>query len=445
MTRLLGEAFRLAWPAVLQGLLLTLAFQIDRIMLGHYSADALASMQVSGPLLWSVISVGTACSAGTVAVVGRAVGSGDEARARIATESVLAFALVLGLLVGAAVFFFRVPLAELLAGEGSGIAVRESAIAYLGILAPAAPLAFSGVLAVTALQASGDTRTPLIVSILAQTVNLGGDALLIFGQAGFPELGVRGAALASALAFALQAIVLLFILRRRRQGARVGALRWGKEHLAALKAVLTPSRAAYGEKILFHAGFLGFVALISRLGDLAMATNQALIAIEALGFITADGFGIAAGTLIARHLGREDPERASQAGYATLALAVSTLCAVSLLFLLLPEELMSLFSPERDIIVLGASCLMVAAIAQPLMAAAAVYSAALRGAGDTATPLRVALVGPVLIRITATWFLAFTLGWGLVGVWIATTLDWSARTIWLAVVYARGRWKTLEV
>ncbi|MDF1561913.1 MAG: MATE family efflux transporter [Deltaproteobacteria bacterium] len=445
MRRLLAEAYRLAWPAVLQGLLLTLAFQVDRLLLGQYSADALASMQVSGPLLWSMVSVATAASAGTVAVVGRAYGAGDEERARLSTEAILAFALGVGVIAGGVVFLARVPITELLAGAGTGLPVRDAAVTYLSIVAPAAPLAFAGVLAVTALQASGDTRTPMIVSALAQTVNLGGDALLIFGLGGCPELGVQGAAIASAAAFLMQALVLLYILRRRRRGARLGGLRLGPEHWQTLRAILRPSKAAYVEKIIFHVGFLGFVALISRLGDVAMAANQALIAIESLGFITADGFGIAAGTLIASNLGRGDPERASQAGYVALGLAVVTLLAVSLLFVLLPEPLMSLFADEREIISLGARCLLVAAVAQPLMAAAAVYSSALRGAGDTATPMRVALVGPVFVRITATWLLAFHLGWGLVGVWVATTLDWTLRTVWLGLAYARGRWKSLEV
>ncbi len=89
---LLREVITLAWPAILHGLLTTVVFITDRMLLGHYSDVALGSMQVSGPLLWSVFSVFGAFGAGTLAVIGRATGAGDLDRARRTLRSVFSLA-----------------------------------------------------------------------------------------------------------------------------------------------------------------------------------------------------------------------------------------------------------------------------------------------------------------------------------------------------------------
>ncbi|MFW5878997.1 MAG: MATE family efflux transporter, partial [Myxococcota bacterium] len=98
-----------------------------------------------------------------------------------------------------------------------------------------------------------------------------------------------------------------------------------------------------------------------------------------------------------------------------------------------------------EIIVLGAKVLLIAAMAQPFMAATDVLAGSLRGAGDTRNPMIVAIIGPVFVRVLASWSLAFPLGYGLIGIWVGSTLDWVVRSVWLAVVFRRGRWKSIEV
>ena len=444
--RLTAEVVRLAWPAILQGLLHTAVFLADRLMLGAYSADALASMQISGPAAWSLFSIFTAFSAGTVAVVGRATGARDGPRAQRAVRGVMASALVLGLAVGVSGYLLRGSIADALAGgEATSAVVRAYAETYLAVLLPIAAFDFLGVIATAVMQSSGDTRTPMRVFALAGAVNVFGNWVLIFGHLGAPELGVEGAALGSAAAFVLEGVVLSLVLLLRRSPARLvlGPLDAGVRR--ELRAVMRVSRATFLEKLVFHAGFLVFVALIGRLGDLAMAANQALIAIESLGFITADGFGVAAGALVAMKLGAGRPRDAARAGWIAMALGAAVLTGVGLFFALFRQTLVGLFTGDPRIVALGAACLLVAAAAQPLMAVADALAAALRGAGDTRTPLVTALLSAGLLRNLATYLLAFPLGLGLLGVWIGSTLDWLVRALVFVVVFARGRWQEIEV
>jgi putative MATE family efflux protein len=436
---LAAEVVALAWPATLQGLLGTVVLFTDRLLLGRYSADALGSMQIAGPLLWSVFGVFGAFAVGLLAVAGRAAGAGDAARLRRSVRAALGFAVVTGVAVGAAGWFGRAAIARAMGGgPATSEAVRALARTYLAVVFPAAPAHFAGVAATTALQAMGDTRTPLRIAAVSGTVNLAVAWVLVFGKLGAPELGVTGAAFGGVAAFGVEAALALVAVRASLPRAEAAGE-------PALRALLRVSLPAFGERALYHTGFLAFAALIGRLGDVAMATHQSLLAIESLGFTGADGFGIAAGALVARKLGARRADDAAACGWIATGLGVAVLSVVGLGFLLFARPLVSIFSTDPDVIALGTRCLRVAAAAQPLMAATDALGGSLRGAGDTRRPLVVAVVGPIVVRLTATWFFAFHLRLGLLGVWLGSTLDWAVRSVWLATLFRGGAWRAARV
>jgi len=437
MKGLLREVVALAWPAVLQGLVVTAVLFTDRLLLGRYSTEALGSMAVSGPLMWSLVSVFGAYSAGIVAVVGRAVGAQDTPRAHATLQAVLRFAAVVGIVVGGISWVCRAEIVDVLIGNEPSLATRESATDYLAVVMMAVPLQFVAAAGSTALQASGDTRTPMWIGALAGGLNLVLTWLLIYGHAGLPELGVVGAAVGTATAFAVQMSGTLWVLRVRREAPN---LRVVVRQEGVLKRVLNIATPAFGEKVVYHTAYLVFVALIGRLGDVAMAAHQTLIAIESVSFIAASGFGVAAGALVAQKLGAGATQDAERVGWMSTGLGTVCLSVVGVVFVVWPQACVRIFTDDEAVIELGALCLRVAAIAQPLMAITDALAGALRGAGDTVTPLRAALLGPVLVRLTMCWILAYPLGLGLVGIWIGSTMDWTVRAVWLAWVFKRGRW-----
>lgn len=200
-----------------------------------------------------------------------------------------------------------------------------------------------------------------------------------------------------------------------------------------------------GERAIQHTGFLGFVAMIGALGPGAMAANQALISIESIVFLSADGFGIAAAALVAQRLGAGLPDHAERAGLAAAKLTVVVLSGVGVIYVAIPELLLRAFTSDADIVALGAPCLHAAAIAAPLMGAGVVFSEALRGAGATREALLVTFVGGLAVRLTVTAVLVFVLRWGLLGVWLGSTVDWGLRALLGWRIFRRGRWRTIEV
>ncbi len=290
---------------------------------------------------------------------------------------------------------------------------------------PVLPLAFVEAIAAASLQGSGDTRTPLLVAAAGNVVNAVASYVLIFGRFGAPELGIRGAAIGNAATMAIEGVLLSAALLSRRSALplRSTPLDAGAD-VAALRRVLRVSGPSFAEKGAYHAGYLGFVAIIGLLGVSAMAANQALVAIEAVCFLSAEGFGIAAGAVVAQKLGAGKPGEASHAGWIGAAMAMALLTTVGLAFAVAPRLLVGAFSADPAIVALGSRALLVAAVAQPFMAFATVTSAGLRGAGDTRTVLYVTVLCAVLVRLAVTYFCAITLDLGLVGVWMGSTADW---------------------
>ena len=431
---------RLAAPAIAQSLLHTLVFLIDRAMLGRYSADALASMQISNPVVWSIYSVLAAFGVGTVALVGRAVGARDRALATAAARASVLFAVVAGI---AAALLGLLALPAILAlFPEAGPGVRSAAHGYLSVLLPGMPFVLLAIIGGSILQASGDTRTPFLVAALGNVINVAVNAVLIFGWFGAPALGATGAAIGSVAAMAVSTVLLLWVLVRGRPDV---SLRGPGGERAAMHRMWRISVAAFGERVVQQSGFMGFVAMIGLLGASAMAANQALISIESICFLSADGFGIAGAAIVAQRLGAGRPDDAALGARVATWLAVLLLSACGLVFLVVPELLLGAFTPDARIVALGVPCLWVAAAAQPFMAIAVVLGESLRGAGATRAAFVTTLIGGLAVRLVATWVFAFELSLGLVGVWLGSTADWVVRCLLLVPIFARGRWRSAQV
>ncbi|AKT36512.1 efflux protein, MATE family [Chondromyces crocatus] len=438
----------LAWPAITHMFLLTLVFLVNRAMVGRHSTTALAATQICTTLTWSIISMCSATSAGTLAVVARSIGARDRAGAVAAVRASLVFAAALGVLVAGPLLWTKGAMLRLLFPQADAEVIAQ-ADDYLQIVLPVLPLAFLEAVAASALQGAGDTRTPLLAASAGNVVNVILSALLIFGWFGLPEMGLRGAAVGTAATMAIEGLLLIAVLSAR--GSPLPLFRReGVEHRQrafrdALNRVLRVSLPAFAERATYQAGYTGFVVMIGLLGAAAMAANQALVSIESVCFLSAEGFGIAAGALVAQKLGEGNPREAASAGRTSAGLAIVLLSAFGLVFALVPRALIQPFTQDEGIVALGASSLYIAAVAQPFMAFAMVIGTALRAAGATRAVFVVTLVSSLVVRLVVTWLLAIKLGYGLVGVWVGSTADWMVRSAMLGAIWARGRWREISV
>lgn len=436
MTDLAREVRRLALPAILHSLLQTLVFVVDRIMLGRHSDASLAAMQIGGAFEWSIWSVFAAFEVGTIARIGRHVGGGRRAEARQVAILSLLIAAALGFVLAA---LTPVVLAVLpYAGDRMSPEALAAARGYLGVTIAASPLVFVATAATATLQAGGDTRTPLAIGIVANVLHIGLNRVLILGAFGVPAMGARGAGFSLAITFAVEAALAVLALMRedrpvslRGGGAEIGV----RDEVRELVLIGGPALA---ERVLYHVGFITYALIVTRLGDDAMAANQSLISVESICFLSADGFGVAAAALVAQKLGAGRPSEARSAAWISTRYAMIALTSFGIASLALRDLVLPLFSADPDVIAIGHRTMPVLTVAQPFMAAGIVLAQSLRGAGRTRAALGVSATGAILVRVSATWIFALSMGLGLVGVWLGSTTDWVVRAIVLGLMHRRS-------
>jgi multidrug resistance protein, MATE family len=442
------QVIDLALPAIGHSLLHVAVFFIDRMLLGRYSSDAIAAMQIAGPLNWTLYSLFTCYIVGVVATVARATGAKDQESVQLHTAVALRLAFTVGLLAMGLVFCLPAFL-QLYQSDTLSPSALTGSYDYLSVVLLAYPMFSIGMACSSIMAATGDTRTPFYVGLLTNSINVILNYILIYGLLGFPEWGIFGAAVATACSWTCEAAILLYLIIYGSKSIldRFSQLwTFAKEKRKdALRRIFKISLPTLGERFFFHVGFLIFAYFITTISTEAMAANQAVISIESLSFTTSNACGIAAAAIVGQKLGAGLHDEAEIGAIEAMKLAFFLLCGAAVFYLFAAYPLVSLFTKDAKILGLGATVLMICALEQPGLAVADVISQALRGAGDTKSPLIVTLAATWAIRVGLTWFVVSVMGWGLIGVWYVTAIDWTIRGGVLYWIFKRGRWKTLKI
>jgi Na+-driven multidrug efflux pump len=202
------------------------------------------------------------------------------------------------------------------------------------------------------------------------------------------------------------------------------------------------------EPLLLQSGFLVYNKVITRLGVIPMAAHRAAITVESLTFLPAYGFAVAGSAVVGQYLGAGRPDKAEAGLRVCAGTSTLFLTAAGIAFLFFSPDLVRLFlrgPGEAATVEAAATALKISALEQPFMALAMALGGGLRGAGDTKSPLIVGALGTWGVRIPLAWALAFPAGLGLNGIWITMIADWALRTAVFAVLFRRGRWKSIKL
>jgi len=430
---ILGALLKVAWPVALSTLLTQLMVLVDAFWIGRLqTTGALAAVGISGAVYAVLIAAAQLAIAPTMAYVARYTGEGNRALAR----GVLFHTLLISLVLSVTLAAVGVPLSlSILKLFGASADVAVQGAPYLRILFLILPFAFMGSVCFTALQATGDTLSPLLISVGANVVNLVLDPLLILGIAGFPRLGILGAGIATGIATFLNLGIALLIVNRKRllSFARVRMKVVGnflKIGFFAMIQLLT--RPLTGLIMFYIVGLSGVIA------QDAFTVGMRIIGLV---FIFLTGTSIATQALVGQALGARSPQTARRI-VGTAALWGSLLQVVlSLLIFTFASELVSLFSPGNvEVIAIGTRYLRIISPFLLASPAAMSLSGAQYGAGRTLGPAAAAVAANWLIKLPLAYLLSQTAGLGSDGVWIAIGVSVIVETLVTGGFYASGRW-----
>jgi multidrug resistance protein, MATE family len=269
------------------------------------------------------------------------------------------------------------------------------------------------------LQAMNVVLPIMFALITSNLVNLVGDWALIWGHLGLPAMGITGSGWATCVArifmAAVLAVTLLWVESKRPLPKWTDAVRIDLHRVSALLRLGAPAAT----QILLEIGaFSAATALIARLGPVPLSGHEIALNCAAFTFMVPLGISSAAAVRVGQQLGRKDPAGARRAGWSAIMLGAGFMTCSGLVFVSIPTWIARLFSPDAIVIRTGARLLLVAAAFQLFDGLQTVATGALRGAGDTKTPMLANFIAYWLIGLPAGYLLCFKLGWGAVGVWI---------------------------
>jgi len=431
------KVLKLSIPSAINSLLDMLQVITDLIMVGRLSAYAVAAVGLGLQSLMFVYAALTLLHVGTSALLSRFVGANQMMRASLGLATLLKFALFLSLPVSVIWYFLS---AQIYIWFGTIDEVIVLGSTYVQMLTWMLPFVFMKLVFVSALNAAGDTKTPMLIKMVSIVLNIALNYLLIFGNYGFPQLGVLGAALGTVIVNALEFLVYGYLYLKGRTDY-VFLQYYSKRLLYRALKVGIP---ASFERMLGAGSFMFFTAIIAHYGTEALAGYQIGLRIEGIAFMPGIGFTIAAMTLMGQGLGAKNPVRAREDVILVLKYTAAFMFALSFFMIFMPEKIAWLFTDDVQTIEQASLYLIIVGLSQIPLAFNFVLSGALRGAGDTKRTLKINLISLWLVRILP----AFVLTWyfeSILFVYVAMICDTFVKALWLWRVFDKGEWQKIRV
>jgi putative MATE family efflux protein len=424
---------RVAVPAVVSNLLMTLFLAVDAFWVGqHLGATSLAAVTASVFWVWMGISLAEMLSVGLTAVAARRHGEGRPAEAARAAGDALLFTLVLGT---CAAIAGRLGVDAMFRAMSTPPEVAAVGHAYLALYVLAAPVLYGYFVVDAAFRASGDTRTPLIILAGSIAVALVLDPVLILGLGGAPRLGIVGAAVATVATRSIAFVIGCVVLRRR------GLLTIGRPRFAVMALIARIGLPTAATGVLFSVVYVVIARTAAKFGTPALAALGLGFRVESWLYMIGVGFGAAAAAIVGQNLGAGQPERATRAGWLMLAAATVPAIFASAISFLAPERAASIFTHDAAVIAHTASYLRIAAISQLVVCAEVVLEGALGGAGYTLVPMVTSTALTVSRIPLAVWSSRF----GIVGLWWTISITATARGLAMIAIWGAGRWRRARV
>ena len=271
--------------------------------------------------------------------------------------------------------------------------------------------------------------------------NIFADWVLIFGIGPFPELGITGAAIATGTAYVLGACLLIFKLFQQNAILKLDIKDFRKLKPDYIRTIVRIALPNVGEQMVMQSAYFSFIWIVTGLGTSALTAHFMTIRVEMVSFMPVFGLSMAVSTVVGQSLGAERPEIAELAVKKATRIGLAAMSVLGLIFVVFPEALVGIYSPAPDVFNLAVLCVRIAALELPTSALLMIYTGAMRGAGDTLSPMLISIFGAIFLRIGMMYFIVIGLGWGLPGVWYGTALDWAVRMVIAYFLFRRGRWK----
>lgn len=442
----LSHILTLAWPAIVQEAMAVVVSYVDTAMVGALGANASAAIGLTGTVNWLTgwgLSMGL--GVGVLSACAKADGANQKDRLRKAGQQAFFIALTLGIVLTVTCLSIGPYLPTWLNGD---VSIRKDASIYFMIVS--APFLFRSSLTIfgCALQGVSDMKTPMLINISTNIINIILNFFLIYPTRLFfgitiwgAGMGVMGAAVASAIAYTIGG-TFMFIryLNTTAFGIKEDGFKYDGEIMHQCIRVGIPVMA---ERSVICLGHVVFSSLIAQLGVIPFAAHTIAIQAEQAFYIPGYGFQSACATIVGNSIGMKDEAKAKRTTYTIASICFILMTIAGILLFIFASQLMSIFTPNQEVIRQGSVVLRMVALSEPIFGVLVTFEGTFNGMGDTKAPFVFSLFTMWFIRVLGTFIAINILHFGLVSVWIMMIADNCVRCFLLSHRFITGKWKYL--
>ena len=437
--KLIKNIFQITLPAVFDLLAQTLIMALDMKMVSSLGPSAISSVGVGTAGMYALIPALIAVATGTTALLSRAYGADNKLDGKKAFAQSFFIAVPLGIFLTIIFLIFSEQIINLV-GNAKDMNLSD-AILYQNMTVIGFPFLGVSIATFYAFRAMGENKIPMIGNTLALVLKVILNFLLIY----LFKWGIFGAALSTTLTRLFSAIFSIYLVFWSKKNWISLELKDLKFDYFRSKRILKVGIPAAVEQLGLRIGMLIFEMMVISLGNLSYAAHKIALTAESISFNLGFAFSFAASALVGQELGKGSSQKALKDGYICTIIAMIVMSTFGLLFFIMPQFLVSLFTNDKDVIELSTMALKIVSICQPFSGASMVLAGALRGAGDTKSVLLITYLGIFLVRIPITYLFLDVLNFGLAGAWIVMTIDLVIRSSLAFYIFRRGKWKYLQV
>lgn len=436
----LGEKlslFHLTWPIFLEVFLFMLMGIADTFMLSALSDDAVSGVGAANQYIHIAILILEVVGNGAAIVVSQYLGSKRYIEASKISGLAVTLNLGVGIVLSIGFVLFSKSIMSAMNLEGEVLAHAHQYLTIVGgaIFLQAVINALAAIIRV-----HGYTKQTMFVSLGMNIIHVIGNYLLIFGNFGFPQLGVQGAAISSVVSRFVALLVFFWLLYQVME-YRVKVEYYftiSKEYIRKILQIGLPSAF---EQILYQGCQIVFLYYATYLGAESLAARQYAVNISMFTYLFAIAIGMGTAIIVGRLVGASETEEAYKAVWFSVKRALVFTLVMVAIVTIFRIPLMSLFTDNEQIIKIGASVLVLSLLLETGRTMNIVIINSLRAAGDASFPVAIGALSMVMMSLPLGYLLVFVLDLGLPGIWLAIAADEWTRAIIMYFRWKSRRWE----
>lgn len=433
--------FLLAIPMVFEMLMESIFALVDIYFVSKVSTNAVATIGLTESVVTLIYAVAVGISVAATAVVARRIGEGDANGAKKTVAQVIYIGIFVSLLFSWGGIYFAKDILGLMKASPE---VIEEGYQYTQILIGGNITIVLLFLINAVFRGAGNASYAMWVLIFSNGLNILLDPLFIFGLGPFPEMGVKGAAVATTIGRGTAVVLQLMLLWLGKSKIQL-AVRHLKLQWRIIENLLRISWGGIGQFLIGTSSWVFLMRIMSEFGSEVLAGYTIAIRIMMFSLMPAWGLSNAAATLVGQSLGAKFPERAKKAVWQTSKYNALFMGILSFIFWFWAKEIIRVFTQIPAVVEIGTLSLQVFASGYVFYAFGMVIIQAFNGAGDTHTPTKINFFCFWLFQIPLAYLTALYFEWGPLGVLVAIVVSEIALTLMSAYYFSLGKWKNSKV